>query len=137
MAYITLRTRPANCKLKMIPRKNKITNSVTSRKKISNVSLFFRYLTRFCIFPIDVDYEKNALRFSFLSRKILVFTIICLSMPIIGSFLPMMLIGLDRIMSYFDEINSTATDNISNFGTFLTFGVFGGYYVIFVKKLGR
>ena len=121
----------------MISRKNKITNSVTSRKKISNVSLFFRYLTKLCIFPIDVDYEKNALRFSFCSRKMLVLTIICISMPIIGTFLPMSLIGFDRIMSYFDEINSTATDNISNFGTFLTFGVFGGYYVIFVKKIGR
>ena len=122
----------------MISRKNKITSSVTRRKKISNVSLSFRYLTRFCIFPIDVDYEKNALKFSFLSKKMFIYTIISLGVPIIGTLLPISIIGFDRVMSYFITTNAdaTATDMISMFGTFLTFTVFGGYYVMFIKKLG-
>ena len=122
----------------MISRKNKITNSVTHRKKISNVSLFFLYLTRLSIFPINVDLEKNALSFFFLSKKMFLFTFITLGIVTIGTALPLIIIGLDKVMTYFDETNanSTATDNLSLFGTFLTFSVFGGYYVMFTKKLG-
>ena len=120
----------------MISRKNKITNSVTHRKKISNVSLFFLYLTRLSIFPINVDLEKNALSFSFISKKI--YTFITLGILTIGTALPLIIIGLDKVMTYFDDMNadSTATDNISMFGTMLTFSVFLGYYVMFTKKLG-
>ena len=122
----------------MISSKNKITNSVTRRKKISNVSLFFRYLTRLCIFPIDVDYEKNSVKFSFLSKKMLIYAIIFLSIYIIGTVLPIYIIGFDKVMVYFVDTNAdaTATDNISMFGTFLTLFVFMGYYVMFIKKLG-
>ena len=122
----------------MISTKNKITNSVTQRKKISNLSLFFRYLTRFCIFPIDVDYEKNSLKFSFLSKKMLIYAVIFFSIYIIGTVLPIYIIGFDKVMVYFVDTNvdASATDNISMFGTFLTLFVFGGYYVMFIKKLG-
>ena len=56
----------------------------------------------------------------------------------IGTAMPLIIIGLDKVMAYFDDMNadSTATDNISMFGTLLTFSVFGGYYVMFTKKLG-
>ena len=121
----------------MISRKNKITSSVTLRKRISNVSLFFRYLTRLCIFPIDVDYEKNALRFSFLSKKMIILTIICISIPIIGTLLPMIFIGFDKVLPYFNDLNATPTDTVSLYGIFLTNLVFSVYYVFFIKKLGR
>ena len=122
----------------MISRKNKITNSVAQRKKISNVSLFFLYLTRLSIFPINVDLEKNALSFSFISKKMCIYTFITLGIVTIGTALPLIIIGLDKVMTYFDDMNadSTATENISMFGTLLTFSVFGGYYVMFTKKLG-
>ena len=56
----------------------------------------------------------------------------------IGTAMPLIIIGLDKVMTYFDDMNadSTATDNISMFGTMLTFSVFLGYYVMFTKKLG-
>ena len=120
----------------MISRQNKITNSVTRRKRTSNVSLFFRYLTRFCIFPIDADYEKNALRFSFLSKKMIILTIICFSIPIIGTLLPMIFIGFDRVMPYYENLNATPTDTVSLYGIFLTITVFSVYYVFFIKKIG-
>ena len=123
----------------MISRQNKITNSVTHQKKNSNVSLFFGYLTRLSIFPINVDLERNSLSFSFLSKKMFIYTFIAISIPTIGAALPLIIIGMDRVKIYFDEMNadSTATDNISMYGTLLTFGVFGGYYVMFIKKLGN
>ena len=50
----------------------------------------------------------------------------------------MFIIGFDRVTAYFDKMNedSTATDKISMFGTFLTLAVFGGYNVLFIKKIG-
>ena len=123
----------------MISRKNKISNSVTQQKKFSNVSLFFVFLTRLSIFPINVDLERNSLSFSFLSKKMFIYIFIAISIPTIGVALPLIIIGLDRVKIYFDEMNadSTATDNISMYGTLLTFSVFGGYYVMFIKKLGN
>ena len=68
-----------------------------------------------------------------------IYIFIAISIPTIGVALPLIIIGLDRVKIYFDEMNadSTATDNISMYGTLLTFSVFGGYYVMFIKKLGN
>ena len=69
----------------------------------------------------------------------LIYAVIFFSIYIIGTVLPIYIIGFDKVMVYFVDstnVDASATDNISMFGTFLTLFVFGGYYVMFIKKLG-
>ena len=122
----------------MISRKNKISSDI-KKKKTSNVSLLFRFITGLSIFPINVDYDKRTLTFSFFSKKMFIYTIYSSSVPIIGTFLPTFIIGYSKVKSYYDTAfsASSATDNISMFGTFGTFALMGAYFVLFMKKLGR
>ena len=123
----------------MISQKKRIGPDTTENKnKMSNVSIFFRNLIKFCVFPLKADYQKRTLKFKFCAKEVLIFTIYVV-LPLGISIFPAYIIGYSQVNEYFTKLfaRTTPTENLSTFGAFITFFVLGMYFITFLKKLGR
>ena len=122
----------------MILQKKRIGPDTTENKnEMSNVSIFFRNLIKFCVFPLKADYQKRTLKFKFCAKEVLIYTIYVV-LPIVLSISPTYIIGYSQVNEYFTKLfaRTTPTENLSTFGAFITFFVFGNYFITFLKKLG-
>ena len=123
----------------MMSQKKRIGPDTTKNKnKMSNVSIFFRNLIKFCVFPLKADYQKRTLKFKFCAKEVLIYTIYVV-LPIVGAVFPTYIIGYSQVMEYFTKLlaRTTPTENLSTFGAFITFFVFAMYFITFLKKLGK
>ena len=103
----------------------------------SNVSILFRILIRFCVFPVKADFQKNTIKLKLCSKEILIY-MTYLSLLSTSTFVTFFILGENRFWVYVTDTmeRATVTENISVFGTFITLLVFGVYFITFMKKLG-